>query len=207
MKPEDQAAHYDRIAYHWDSEQFNRENGIRQHERALRLLKNPKTAIDIGCGSSGRIIDLLLQHGLSVEGLDLSKEMLRLARRRHPDITFHHADICSWEFPNQYDFISAWDSVWHAPLQNQAGILRKLCDGLNPGGILIYTTGNVDVPNEVCNDCLGEPLYHAALGIPEILKIIDGCACFCRHLENDDFPDLHLYLIIQKKNPETGNQA
>ena len=64
-------------------------------------------------------------------------------------------------------------SVWHAPLEFQAGILRKLCDGLNPGGILIYPTGNVNEPGEMCNDCLGQDLYHAALGIPNILRIID----------------------------------
>ena len=193
------AAHYDRIAYHLDSENFNRENGIRQHKRALHLLENAETAIDIRCGSSGRIIDLLLEHGLTVEGLDLSKEMLRLAKRRHPDITFHHADIYTWKFPRQYDFISAWDSVWHVHLDDQADVLRKLCHSLNPGGVLIYTTGSVDEPDEVCNDCLGEPLYHAALGIPETMSIIDESTCVCRHLENDDFPEQHVYLIIQKE--------
>jgi trans-aconitate methyltransferase len=198
MKPKKQAAHYDKIAYHWDSEKFNRNNGIKQHERALRLLDDAKTAIDIGCGSSGRFIDVLLEKGLTVEGLDLSTEMLNLAKRRHPDILFHHADICTWDFPKQYDFISAWDSIWHAPLDQQADVLRKLCNGLNSGGVLIYTTGNVDKPGEVCNDCLGQPLYHAALGIREALRIIDESDCICRHLENDDWPDLHLYLIIQK---------
>ncbi len=199
MKPEETAAHYDKIAYHWDSDKFNRDNGIKQHKRALRILETPKTAIDIGCGSSGRIIDLLLEHDLIVEGLDLSGEMLRLASKRHPDITFHHADICTWNFPKQYDFISSWDSVWHVPLDSQADVLRKLCNGLNPGGILIYTTGNVIEPEEVCNDCLGQPLYHAALGIPAILRLIDESCCICRHQENDDWPDLHLYLIIQKR--------
>ena len=82
MKPEGQAAHYDKIAYHWDSAQFNRDNGIRQHERALRMLEDPKTAIDIGCGSSGRIIDLLLEHGLSVEALHFVQEGSDISSRK-----------------------------------------------------------------------------------------------------------------------------
>lgn len=46
--------------------------------------------------------------------------------------------------------------------------------------------------------CLGQPLYHAALGIPKILQLMDRFGCICRHLEYDQYPELHLYLIVQK---------
>jgi trans-aconitate methyltransferase len=84
------------MAWHWDEEKFNRQNGITQHERALQFSKQKRQAIDIGCGSSGRIIELLLAAGFVTEGLDISPEMLRRAKARHPDQTFHHADICTW---------------------------------------------------------------------------------------------------------------
>lgn len=80
MTPPETAASYDRIAEHWNSDTFDRENGIRQHRRALQFAPGSGSAIDIGCGASGRIIDLLLPEGFSVEGLDISAEMLRLAR-------------------------------------------------------------------------------------------------------------------------------
>lgn len=107
MNPEDIAASYDRIAPYWDGPGFNRNNGIAQHERALQFRAGPGVALDVGCGSSGRIIDLLRNSGLEAEGLDLSGEMLRLARRRHPDVQFYQADICTWVMPRKYDFISA----------------------------------------------------------------------------------------------------
>jgi hypothetical protein len=53
--------------------------------------------------------------------------MIKLARQRHPDITFYHADICKWDFPRTYDFISAWDSIWHLPLSEQELVLQKFC--------------------------------------------------------------------------------
>ena len=31
MKPKNQAKNYDKIADHWNGEEFNRENGIKQH--------------------------------------------------------------------------------------------------------------------------------------------------------------------------------
>jgi SAM-dependent methyltransferase len=200
MKPIDQAHNYDEIASHWDGSGFNRNNGIEQHKKALQFAKESGNAIDIGCGSSGRIIELLLSHGFLVEGLDYSVEMLNLAKKRHPQIVFHHADICEWNITGQYEFISAWDSIWHVPLAKQEMVLKKICSALAPGGVLIFTSGAVDEPGEVSNECFGQELYHAALGVPSLLNIMEESSCICRHLENDDWPSSHLYLVVQKKN-------
>ena len=198
MTPQQIAASYDAIADHWDGPDFNRANGIPQHERALRFLDCGSTALDVGCGASGRLIDLLLARGFVVEGLDLSAEMLRRARRRHPDLVFHHADICTWPLPRAYDFISAWDSIWHVPQAQQLPVLRKLLAGLAPGGVLIFTSGGVEVAGEVTNPCLGQPLYHAAPGVPALLQTIAEMGCHCRHLEYDQYPEKHVYLIAQR---------
>ncbi len=202
MNQQETARSYDALAGHWNGDKFCRKNGIEPHRRAIRFSGKSGPAIDIGCGSSGRIIDLLQSSGFEAEGLDISEEMLRHARARHPGVLFHHADIVSWEFPRKYQFISAWDSVWHVPLEHQEPVLRKLCDGLAGQGVLIYTTGGIDEPGEVSNPFMGQPLYHAALGIPRILEIIGEMDCVCRHLEYDeaDKDDVgrHLYLIIQK---------
>jgi SAM-dependent methyltransferase len=198
MKTRETASSYGQIAHHWASDAFDSKDGIFQHERALQFLKEPGSAIDIGCGSSGRIIDHLLSRGFQVEGLDISAEMLALAKERHPVVVFYHADICDWDFPKGYDFISAWDSIWHVPLDRHAAVLRKLCAGLNPSGVLIFTSGGVDVPGEVTNPFQGQPLYHTALGIPKLLRLVDSFECVCRHLEYDQYPEGHLYLIVQK---------
>ena len=74
MNPKDVAKSYDSIAERWNSEDFPRQNGVEQHKRAIAFVKRRGRALDIGCGSSGRIVDLLLEHGFQVEGLDLSRE-------------------------------------------------------------------------------------------------------------------------------------
>ena len=202
MTSQQTAENYDKLASHWNSDEFNRSNGIEQHQRAFRFASRKETAIDVGCGSSGRIIDLMISKGFEAEGLDISPEMVRLARQRHPDVNFHLADICDWDFPKMYDFISAWDSIWHVPLEAHEAVLIKLCEGLNHGGILIFTSGGVDRPGDVTNPFLGQPLYHAALGIPRLLEIVSQQGCVCRHLEYDQYPELHLYLIIERAMPQ-----
>jgi SAM-dependent methyltransferase len=199
MEPRETAAVYDQIGHHWAEADFPATSGIAQHERALRFCSTaPRTALDVGCGSSGRIIELLLQRGCAVEGLDLSTRMLALARARHPHVTFHHADICTWAPPRAYDFISAWDSIWHVPLDRQPAVIAKLCGALNPGGIFIFTSGGVDQPGERTNPCHGVPLYHAAPGIPALLRTIDAAGGVCRHLEFDQWPESHLYVVVQR---------
>lgn len=198
MDPQQTAEIYDRLAHVWHDDAFNHLNGIGQHQRALRFVAGRRHAIDIGCGSSGRIIGLLLAEGFAVEGLDISPGMLRLAEKRHPAVPYHLADIRTWQAPRKYDFISAWDSIWHAPLADHGAILEKLCGALAEGGVLIFTTGGVDGPEEVTNDHMGEPLYHAAPGIPMLLETISRHGCICRHLEYDQWPEKHVYLIVQK---------
>ena len=83
MTPSDVAKSYDDIAERWNSDTFPRNDGIEQHERAIDFVKEKRAALDVGCGCSGRIIDLLLSHGFTVEGLDLSAQMIALARQRH----------------------------------------------------------------------------------------------------------------------------
>ena len=199
MHPLQTAANYDQIAHHWASKDFNQANGIAQHERAIGFLDSRGPAIDIGCGSSGRIIDLLLKNRFKAEGLDISTEMLSLAKTKNPNVDFYQGDICQWQFPKQYDFISAWDSVWHVPLEQQPTVIQKLCDGLAPGGVLIVTTGGTDGPGEATNPFLGQPLYHSTIGISKLLRLVDESGVVCRHLEFDQGPEeKHVYLVVQK---------
>lgn len=199
MTPAQTAATYDQIAQYWDHPGFDKSNGVSQHERALRFVSAVGSALDVGCGSNGRIVSLLLSRGFLVEALDLSSEMLRRAKLHHPEVSFHHADICEWAFHKQFDFISAWDSIWHVPLEAQLAVVRKLCGGLAPGGVLILTSGGVYAPEEVTGTCFGQPLYHAAPGIPALLAAIDASCCVCRHLEFDGGPsEKHVFLIAQR---------
>jgi len=202
MKPTETGDSYDKIADKWESDTFDRSNGIPQHEHALKFLNRKGNALDVGCGCNGRIIDLLIQHGLEVEGLDVSSEMITRARKRHPEVIFHHRDICVWDLPGKYDFISAWDSIWHVPLNQQEALMMKLSEALKPGGIMIFTTGGLDQESEHRDANMGPEVYYGTLGIPRTLELLRECRLICRHLEYDQYPEMHLYLIAQKvKDP------
>jgi 2-polyprenyl-3-methyl-5-hydroxy-6-metoxy-1,4-benzoquinol methylase len=198
MTPTEVARSYDQLADRWYSDTSLRNDGIKQHERAIAFAKEKHHALDIGCGSNGRIIDLLTSRGFVVEGLDISSRMIELARQRHPNVTFHHADICEWNFSRQFDLISAWDSIWHVPLASQEAVLSKILRNLTPGGVTIFTTGGLDEPSEKIDSAMGPQMYYSVLGIPNTLRVISDCGCVCRHLEYDQYPELHVYVIAQR---------
>lgn len=198
MNPDDIGKAYNQITHLWQSEGFNRQNGIDQHKRAIEFVKNKSKALDIGCGCTGRFIDLLLSEGFCPEGVDVSEKMVRLARKRHQDIRFHQEDICEWATSEKYDFITAWDSIWHIPLNQQEKVLSKLVSWLNPNGVLIFSFGGTDKADEHIDDFMGPKVNYSTLGVNGFLNLFINLGCICRHLEYDQYPELHAYLIVQK---------
>lgn len=198
MTPEQIGQAYDGIARLWMSDDFDRNNGLQQHNRALAFTGSRGAALDVGCGCSGRFIDWLLAAGFAPAGVDVSAEMVRLAQQRHPQLRFHHQDICRWALPAKYDFITAWDSIWHIPLSEQEAVLTKLVAGLNPGGVLIFSCGGLDAAGEHKDDFMGPEVWYSSLGTAGFLELFGRLACRVRHFEFDQHPELHAYFIIQK---------
>ena len=198
MEPEIIGNSYDQIAEKWRDLPIQ-SYGMAQLERAVRFVKNRGSALDVGCGSQGRMIDLLQKEGFQPEGLDISQEMIAHARKRHPSATFHNADISRWSFPRPFELIVAWDSAWHLPLNLQEPVLRKICANLPSGGVYLFTTVGFDKPGDHGDSgYMGVPLAYGTLGIPRLLELVSVFGCVCRHLEFDQFPEKHLSVIIQK---------
>lgn len=198
MKPEETGSHYDRIALYWQEQHLHSTYGIAALERAIQFVDNTSSALDIGCGSSGRFMEILIKHGFTPTGLDISAEMIALARVRHPQVTFHTEDICNWQFPQTYDLISAWDSTFHLPLAEQRPVLQKMCEGLNPQGVLLFTCGGTAGPEEISGGFEGETFEYSTLGVNEFLRLLLEFGCTCKHLEYDQHPENHVYIIAQK---------
>ncbi len=196
MKPAQTGKNYDEIAEWWKDHFTVSEYGMEPLKRALTLCTNKSTALEIGCGSSGRMIRQMTAEGFSVTGIDVSKEMIRIARTTDPQACYEHADICTWGTPIRFDLIVAWDSIFHIPQDSHNGVIAKMCTLLNPDGILLYTLGN-DI-GERWGECCGQPLYHSSIGIEKNLARLAEYRCRCLHLELDQYPEDHVFIIAKK---------
>lgn len=203
MHPEDTATRYDRIAQWWQTQHQNSLYGIASLERAIKFTSKKQFALEIGCGSSGRFIKVLSEHGFQVEGLDISQEMITLAKQLHPTITFYQEDVCDWHPAKLYSLIVAWDSTFHLPLDRQAPVTEKLCAALEPDGVLIFTCGGGDKPGEISGTFQDQDFEYSTLGVNAFLKILDEQHCTCLHLEYDQYPENHVYIIARKTSQKT----
>ena len=198
MKPIDIGKAYNQITHLWTSHDFDMSNGIIQHKKAITFVKKRGNALDIGCGCTGRFIELLSNEGLTPSGLDISAEMIKISREKYPDIHFIHADICEYEISEKYDFITAWDSIWHIPLYEQKLVLTKIVNSLNVGGVFIFSFGGTAEEGFHTDNFMGPEVYYSSLGTNGFLKLFIKLGCAIKHLEFDQYPELHTYLIIEK---------
>lgn len=69
-----------------------------------RFSPNAKSILDIGCGT-GKHLSILASHGYSATGVDLSHDMLNIAKNNYPDIDFFQGDAREFQLPNKFDAI------------------------------------------------------------------------------------------------------
>jgi ubiquinone/menaquinone biosynthesis C-methylase UbiE len=92
---------------------------------------------DVGCGT-GRLEPYLAARGLTPRGIDLSPEMVRVARRDHPGFGFEVADLRKLPFGDaSLAGAVCWYSLMYlAPHDRPAGF-RELARVVKPGGYLV----------------------------------------------------------------------
>ncbi len=95
-----------------------------------------------------------------------------------------------------YDLIIAWDSIFHAPLSQQAAATVKMCNLLTPGGRLLFTCWAYE--GKVSGKMEGVFFEYGTLGYQGYLDIMNEAGCKLILLEEDQYSSGHMVFIWQK---------
>lgn len=101
------AAYHQRFRDELDSKPFDQEwlNGFG------KMLVPGARVVEVGC-ADGHVADYLYQQGIRLEGLDLSPEMLAVARTAYPHLSFRYGDILDLPYEdNCLDAIVSFYSI------------------------------------------------------------------------------------------------
>ena len=202
MDPFETGRRYYRIVTYWDSEGGGRRAGFDYLQRAIELVRERRRALDVGCGN-GRMSGVLAAAGFRVTAVDVSLEMLRLARSRHQQMQLVHADICRWQAPEDYDLIIVWDSTFHVPHDLQAATVRRLCSALAAGGVLLFTAGDGD--GEIAGRMDGVEFYYSSLTESAYRALLRDCGCTCILSDHDQPGERHVVFLALKDRALADN--
>ena len=138
MRKQDIIAFFDNLAPWWDEEQ------IRSDEIIGKILDGAEVAsgkdvLDVACGTGVLFPDYLARNVKSLTAIDISPEMVRIAREKFPGITILCGDVEEIDFGRKFDCIMVYNAFPHFP--EPARLIERLSGLLKPGGTLTVAHG------------------------------------------------------------------
>ena len=121
--------------------------------------------LDVGCGA-GIPVARHLAKTFNLTGIDISSNMIALAKKNVPQARFVIADVMETEFPTgSLDAIVSFYAIFHIPRQEHPNLFRRFAQWLRPGGLLLFTVAEKDDgPGYTEDDFFGETMYWSNFG-------------------------------------------
>jgi SAM-dependent methyltransferase len=138
VSDEDVAHHFDGVAteYHrWKEKASYYYDFLKS--LVAEVIPADSEVCEVGCGTGDILASLRPRRGT---GLDVSPEMVRIAREKHPELRFELHDILRGPFKERFDYVLAVDVMEHVDPPEDA--MESMASMLAPGGRLVVTTAN-----------------------------------------------------------------
>lgn len=101
--------------------------------------------LDLGCGG-GQDSLIFAQQGHTVTGIDITSEVIRLAKKKvnHPKVTFKKSSFEKFSTSKKFDGIWCAKVFHFIPLEDQNAFIKKVYKILKPGGVFYLTSKTTD---------------------------------------------------------------
>ncbi len=179
MNKQDIIEFFDHLAPSWDA------NMIRNNEVIDQILDNAsvtegKDILDVACGTGVLIPDYLSRNVASVTGVDISNEMIKIAKQKFLEKENQHrtklhflcADIEQVDFQRRFDCIIVYNAFPHFP--NPVTLIQALEHMLKPNGTLTIAHG---MSRDAINGCHKGAASKVSMGLMsanEVAKIFSS---------------------------------
>lgn len=133
---------YEKVCVYGAPPQFNEIMDKIQRTCLSKLLKqipdiNDKKVLEVGCGV-GRWANLIISIGAEYIGVDISPEMVKIAKKNNPTGNFYVIDGECLPFPdNCFDLVFSVTVLQHIPYNKKEKIIQEMCRITKKGGYII----------------------------------------------------------------------
>jgi SAM-dependent methyltransferase len=117
------------------------EDYLEEGEYFAQVIKNTspiesKTLLDLGCGGGND--DFALKKYFKVTGVDLSPEMLKLAKKLNPEVKYLQGDMRTIRLKEEFDAVVVFDSInYMLSKEDLRSVFETAHAHLKPGGLLL----------------------------------------------------------------------
>jgi SAM-dependent methyltransferase len=162
------------------------------HELIAQHRPGARTVLDLGCGT-GRHAQLLAQRDYQLTGVDLSEEMLKVAREGGPQLSFVQGDVRSVRLGKTFDVVLSLFHVMSYQTTNDdlRAALSTVREHLAPGGLFVF-------------DCWYGPAVLSSRPETRIKRLEDANIQVTRLAEpvlhpNENLVDVNYHVLIRDK--------
>jgi SAM-dependent methyltransferase len=160
------------------------------------IKKSNPVVLEIGCGS-GRDAQEIIKRTNHYTGVDVSKNLLLIAKEKVPQATFINEDIETFKFPNSIDIVFGFASLLHVSKDSLKNILINAYNALNDDGVVYISLKYADTYVEYLKkDEYGERVFY--LYSPKDIQEIIGKFKILKNVTKDYNNETWLEIYLQK---------
>ena len=133
MNKQTVAEFFDRCAPWWDDDMIRNESVI---EKILDNggIRAEADVLDVACGTGVLFPDYLKRGAASVTAIDISPEMVKIARAKFPQVKVLCGDVETAQFDRKFDCVMVYNAFPHFP--DPEKLVEVLAGWTKPGGRL-----------------------------------------------------------------------
>ena len=128
---------FDGCAKNWDAETIRNERVINIILDNAQVKENTRV-LDVACGT-GVLFPDYIKRGAVVTGVDISPEMVKIAKKNFPEIEVICEDVEKLDFSEKFDVVMVYNAFPHFPHPQR--VIEKLSTFLRDGGRLSVAHG------------------------------------------------------------------
>lgn len=156
MNKKDIISFFDEFAPTWDNMNEHNNQVIRKILDNAEIYKNTRV-LDVACGT-GILFPHYIERKAIVTGLDISPEMVRIAKEKHPQIEVICGDAESISFCENFDVIMIYNAFPH--FNEPEKLIHNLANNLKKGGRI-----------SICHGASREEINHCHEGKPNRISL------------------------------------
>lgn len=157
--------------------------------------------LDLGCGGAVPASSYFYEKGFDITGVDISPNMITLAKKNIPDGKFFVSDMLDCNFPaEEFDIIISTFAIIHVPQHKQKVLFEKIFKWLKNDGTVYLVLGYTNNKEEINDNWRGVKMYWSHFSAEEYKMILNEIGFKIVWEEIDVIPnDTTFYNIILKK--------